>query len=204
MPAPAAPAPAAPPAPASKAPEATPAPAPAKSLLSSITAEPPKGASPDAPKDAPKPVALKAPEGLPTEVFDAFSKEVTNLGVAGDAAQKLLDSLVTSHTTSLRARIEQGSQEMAAASKADPEFGGTKWQESVPLISRGMAALGVTDALKGILDQTGLGNHPDVLRVFYRAGRLLSSDKVLASTSPGAAPAAAHPASVLYDTMNKS
>lgn len=194
-PAPAAPAPAAPVTP----PKAeAPAPAPAKSLLTSLSDEAPKEPAPQ--KEAA--ADLKAPEGMPQEVFDAYTKEVKAAGITGAAAQKLLDTLVTSHSSSLRARIEQASQEWATASKADPEFGGQKWNESAPVIARGARALGVSDTLRTILDQTGLANHPEMLRVFYRAGRLLSSDKVVGATPPGAPPAAAHPATVLYDKTN--
>jgi hypothetical protein len=51
------------------------------------------------------------------------------------------------------------------------------------------------------LNDTGLGNHPEVLRVFVRAGKAISQDSVI----PGKeAPAPDDRLSVLYDNTPKS
>jgi len=207
------PAPQATPAPAAPAvapvtpptPQAPATPAPAKSLLGQIASDPVKGASGDTPKEAAKAYELKAPEGFTdTALLSAYTKQANELGLSQEAAQKLFDALPAQIGAGLQARIDESARVMAEAAKADAEFGGAKWDASKQTMARGMEALGVTPALRDILDRTGLGSHPDVIRVFYRAGLKLSPDKIVGTEPAGAAPAEVHPAQILYTTMKQS
>jgi hypothetical protein len=74
------------------------------------------------------------------------------------------------------------------ASKADPEFGGEKLASSLNLAKRAIDKYG-TPGLRTMLDQSGLGNHPEVIRFFTRIGRTLSEDSFAGALGPRASPA---------------
>ena len=63
-------------------------------------------------------------------------------------------------------------------SMADKEFGGDKLNENLALASKAMDAF-ATPELKQVLDQTGLGNHPELIRAFVRVGRQISEDRLV-------------------------
>ncbi len=70
-----------------------------------------------------------------------------------------------------------------AQAKADPEIGGTKFEQSIrdannvfmpgagnPFVSTAEQA----DALRKALNTTGAGNNPEVVRLFVKMGRILA------------------------------
>ena len=174
--------------------------APTKTLLGddSPATSPKAGASePGKPGD----YALRQPEGASydPEVFTSYGSIARELGLPADKAQTLLDKLTPVMQAREQARLAEVMQEFSQATQADPEFGGEKFAQNRQVIARGIQALGVTPALKDILNRTGWGNHPEFVRVFYRAGLLVGDDNVVGTQSPGSSPAEKHPATLLYD-----
>ncbi|MDD4915725.1 MAG: hypothetical protein PHW13_11895 [Methylococcales bacterium] len=83
--------------------------------------------------------------------------------------------------------IKQQAAEWEAAIKADKELGGEKLPENLSVAWKALNALG-SDALLQLLDKSGLGSHPDLIRAFYRAGKLISEDALVAGGKrPGGA-----------------
>jgi hypothetical protein len=76
--------------------------------------------------------------------------------------------------------------EWEKAAKADKEYGGQKWDASQAVIARGSQRLATPEAI-ALFNVQGLGNHPEVLRMFYRAGVLLGEDGGLNAGGGGAA-----------------
>lgn len=121
-----------------------------------------------------------APEGVELnvdtlEAFKAFAKD-RNLPQA--AAQSLVDMatglVANAQNAQAEAFAEQASQWREATLK-DPEFGGTKLAESLPLAVRARDQFG-TPALKELLDASRLGDHPEVVRFFVNVGKATSED----------------------------
>lgn len=84
--------------------------------------------------------------------------------------------------------VEAANAERAAwleAAKADPEFGGDKFDENISLAIRGLKAL-QDDGLAAKLDASGLGNHPFILRALHAVGKQASASPVLAPAGAGA------------------
>ena len=84
-------------------------------------------------------------------------------------------------------------------SRNDKEFGGAKFDENMAIAKKGYDAL-ATPELKGILNKSGLGNHPELIRAFYKAGKMLSEDSLVmgvASKAPSGT-SNSEVASVLY------
>lgn len=83
--------------------------------------------------------------------------------------------------------IRQQAATWADAVKADKELGGERLAENLAVAKKALNALGSPE-LQQLLDKSGLGSHPDLVRAFYRAGRLISEDTLLpGSHKPAAA-----------------
>lgn len=67
--------------------------------------------------------------------------------------------------------------------KNDPEFGGAKFNENMAMARRGFRAISPQEegkaALKELLEESGMGNHPEIIKAFARVGRMVKEDSVL-------------------------
>lgn len=198
VPAPApAPAPAAPPVPAPADPPkpADPAPAaPPKSLVSGAVdpkaapkpGDPPKKEEPK-PGDPPAPEAkivpekyaqFKVPEGftLDSAVTEKFTALAGKLKLSQDEAQELVDfqtASVKDHaakaTADWTAQVETWQKEAKAQLGAD-------WQAKLGVVAKARDTVG-TPALTKMFDETGIGNHPEVVMMLHKVGTMLLEDK---------------------------
>lgn len=69
----------------------------------------------------------------------------------------------------------------AKEAKADEEIGGKNWTPSLNLAAKALDRLGAPkgSAFRGLLDETGLGNHKEMVRIFAKVGKLISEDTSL-------------------------
>lgn len=149
---------------------------------------------------APEKYEFVAPEGLKFDeaVVGAFSEVAKELNLPQDAAQKVLDKMAPVMAARQAEQMEAARTEWAGSSKADKEFGGDKLEENLGIAKKARDAF-ATPELRTLLDETGLGNHPEVIRFFYRAGKAISEDKVVGGK---ATPASASDARSLYPNSN--
>lgn len=73
---------------------------------------------------------------------------------------------------------EKTAEAWAEASRTDPEFGGAQFDANLAVAKRGYNMF-ASDELKSILEQTGYGNHPEVLRVFHKIGKMMGEDNIV-------------------------
>lgn len=73
---------------------------------------------------------------------------------------------------------EKTAEAWAEACRTDPEFGGAQFDANLAVAKRGYNMF-ASDGLKSLLEQTGYGNHPEVLRVFHQIGKLLGEDNIV-------------------------
>lgn len=76
------------------------------------------------------------------------------------------------------AQLEQAKKVWLAAASTDKEFGGDSFPKNAELSKRVIARYG-SDALKAALDETGLGNHPELVRMLVRIGKAMSEDQLV-------------------------
>ena len=126
-----------------------------------------------------------APEELDPDVVTAFGDVAKDLDLPQDAAQKVLDKMAPVIQAKQAKVVEQTKVEWANQSKSDQEFGGESLTENLDVAKASLDTFG-TDALKSLLQETGLGNHPEVIRFMYRAGKAISEDSYVGN-SEGAA-----------------
>lgn len=137
---------------------------------------------------APEKYEFKAPDGTEydADVLAVFETEAKKLNLNQEQAQGFLDALNTKISEHQNTRLEAAKAEWADSSKFDKEFGGDKFDANLAVATKAIEQFG-TPELRELLDKTGLGNHPEMIRAFYRAGKAISQDRVVTS-SVGARP----------------
>ena len=140
----------------------------------------------DKPQGAPEKYEFQAPEGkeFDAEIIGNFSEVAKELNLTQDAAQKLVETMGPKIAERQLARIEAVRNEWTQASQVDKEFGGDKLNENLAVAKKALDSFG-TPELRSLLQESGLGNHPEVIRMMYRAGKAISEDTFVGN-SPGA------------------
>lgn len=154
---------------------------------------------------------FKAPEGMQLDktALDEFTAVAKELKLAPEAAQKAVDVAVKmqqrqieAHTKQVDAWAEEVSTGKTADGKDLPEHlrvpGGDKLPETLATCKKAMA-LGPPE-LKQLLNDSGFGNHPAIVKFMHTVGKALSEDRFI----PGGAPnTAGDPALSMYPSMKK-
>lgn len=128
---------------------------------------------------------FKIPEGVQVdaEVVDGIKDVAKKLNLTQEQAQELADFAATRSQTLAKAQadaIAQARTEWGESAKTDKEFGGDKLAENLGVAKKALDAFG-TPELRDLLDKSGLGNHPEIIRAFYRAGKSISEDRFVPS-----------------------
>lgn len=177
--APAAPAAAAPAAAAPAVTTAAPAAvAPAASASPAATAE---GTAPAAPAAATT-TAPAAPAAPANETPEAKTAREASEKTAREASEKATaDARAASRSEygkEIADNVKKAQDAWNAAAKIDPEYGGEKFEENKG-IARGAIAAYCTPEFIEFIDKAGLGNHPEMLRAFFRIGKDIAQDKLV-------------------------
>lgn len=112
------------------------------------------------------------------------------VGIAAELIQKQQDALV-GEVLAIR-------EKWVADAKADAEFGGEQLDANLAVAQRGLDAY-ATPELRKLFDETGLGNHPEIIRTFVKIGKTVAEDKIVSGGTT--ATPQADLASRLYPSM---
>ncbi len=163
-------------------------------------------AAPLAAQEVPESYAdFAMPEGVALDAQAAgdLKSLAKELGLSQANAQRVADlgAQVLQRTSQAQADlVAKARNEWAEQARADKEMGGDKLAHSQAAAKRATDKFGSPELVQ-MLDESGLGNHPEVLRLLARVGAALTEDVPVS----GAANAAATPsARDLYpnSTMN--
>lgn len=168
-----------------------------------------KEGEPAKPADA---LDFKLPEGFQADeaILGKFRGLAKDMGLDGAKAQALID-LYAEAGTALSQKMDaahtQQVQAWGEAISKDKDLGGDNLASTRKLADAALSRF-ATPELRTLLNETGLGNHPDLVRVFRDIGRALSDDTVTRG-SPGSgvsSPANDEQAflDTLYPTMKKA
>ncbi len=187
---------------------ATPAPATDPTLLGgAIPAADPKAGDP-APS-APEKYDLKLPEGsifdpAALEGISAFARE---LNLSNEATQKLverdsqmLESFAEYYENEVKVAHQERVAQWAKDVRNDKELGGEKFTETSFLADKAMRMF-ATPEFKKVLNETGFGNHPELVRIFSKIGRAISED-AFTTRGAGDSPGPGDPAKTMFPSMN--
>ena len=122
-----------------------------------------------------------APDVLDPEVLTAFGEVAKELDLPQDAAQKVLDKVAPVIQARQAEQVEKARTDWAQESQSDNEFGGENLSANLETAKTALNAFG-TDSFKELLSESGLGNHPEVIRFMYRAGKAISEDSYVGNS----------------------
>lgn len=117
------------------------------------------------------PEGIEIDSGTVTE-FTALAKE---LNISPDAAKRIVDLEVKRVQTQIDAH-NATIAEWATQTQNDPEIGGAKFTENVALARTAIDTFG-SPALKQLLNETGFGNHPEIVKLAVKVGKAISEDR---------------------------
>lgn len=137
-------------------------------------------------RKAPETYEFKAPEGKEFDkgFLDAFTEQAKELDLTQEQAQKLLDTMDAKVAEVNTARVESVRSEWLEASRIDKEFGGDKLNENLSFAKTALEKFGSPE-FKTLLKDSGLGNHPEILRTLYRVGKAMADDNIVTGNKPG-------------------
>lgn len=142
----------------------------------------------DKPQGAPDAYEFTAPEGREFDpaVIAQFSEVAKELNLPQDAAQKVLDKMGPALAERQENAIAAARADWVASTRADSEIGGDKLAENVALANTAFEKFG-TPELRKLLDESGLGDHPEMIRWAHRVGKAMSEDGFVAGRGNNAA-----------------
>lgn len=117
---------------------------------------------------------------IDADTLGKFKEVARDLNLSNQAAQKIIDEMAPKFREQQEEQIEFLRNEWAAASRADKEFGGAEFDKNLGLAAGALKQFG-TDELRGLLSKSGLGNHPEVIRMLVKVGKATSADDKLVS-----------------------
>lgn len=132
-------------------------------------------------------IELKLPEGssLDATYLEQTKAMAKDLGLTQEAAQKLVErdnammaGFVQQHQTKWNEQVVQ----WEGVVKSDKEIGGNNFQSSVSDARTALDKFG-TPEFKQMLNQSGYGNHPELIRLLSRVGKAMREDKMVTTSS---------------------
>lgn len=135
------------------------------------------------PDGAPETYEFAAPDGQQFDpaVVEQFADVARELNLTQEAAQKVLDKMAPVIASRQAEQVQAAREQWATDAKADKEYGGDKLSENLSMAKKAMDGF-ATPELRTLLNESGLGNHPEVIRVFVRVGKAMSEDSFVAGS----------------------
>lgn len=140
---------------------------------------------------APEEYEFTPPDGLEIdpEKLEAFGEYAHSLGLSQDQFQKLIEYDIERSANAQKSMAEAYGKRVSSwanATRVDKELGGEKLAENLDLAKKAMAKYS-SPALAKLIDHPsaknpdglGLGNHPEIVRLFYRVGKAISESELI-------------------------
>lgn len=141
---------------------------------------------PDADPDADAPTYdFQIPEGMDVNkpMMEAFTEIAKELKLDPEVGQKLVDLQTKAEQDRAEAQDQSWKDLQTSwmdATKSDQEYGGAALNDNMAIARKTLDTFG-TPELKEMLDFTGAGNNPEIVRLFYRIGKAISDDNLVMS-----------------------
>lgn len=120
------------------------------------------------------------PEGMQVDaaMLGQFKPIAQELGLSQEQAQKFVSLYAEKMKGDAAAGVKAWADQMQAwgdTARVDKEFGGAQFDANLGLAKQALDKFG-TPELSTYLNEFGAGNHPEVIRLFYRIGKAISDD----------------------------
>lgn len=146
----------------------------------------------DKPEGAPEAYDFKLADDqkLDPTIEKSFAEVAKELNLPQDKAQKVLDKMAPALQARQAEAIKALTTDWGKQAAADKEFGGEHLGENLSLAKKALDTFG-TPELKQLLNESGFGNHPEVIRLFVRAGKAISDDRIVTGNAANGVEASA-------------
>ena len=140
------------------------------------------------PAGAPEKYAdFKLPDGMKLDdaAIGEFANVAKELDLTQDKAQKLVDLQAAFAQRNAQSQIAQFAEQVKAwgeQAKSDKEYGGEKFDTSVTSARLAVSKFGTPELTK-LLNDTGMGSNPEVVRFMVKVGNAMSEDKLHTSSN---------------------
>jgi len=137
--------------------------------------------------------------------LDRIAAEAAERGLSQEDANALVrreSEAIAKYSSRQLAQLDEEGAKWVESARKDPELGGAKFDENKELARRFVDRFG-SDELKRALVETGLGNHPEFMRLCLRAGKASREDTLVTSGLRGM-PTKKSPADILYPSTEPS
>lgn len=129
------------------------------------------------------------PEGmqLDSDLLEDAQVVFKEDGLSQEQAQKYVDIFskgVAKLAAANAEKFESLKEEWAGQSKSDDEIGGDAFDENLGIAKQALDKFG-TPELNKLLRDYGMGNHPEVIRMMVKVGKLTLEDNPGGGTPPG-------------------
>ena len=124
---------------------------------------------------------------LDVKLVEQFDPVLRDLKLSNEQANKLAGVLATARAADAKAAEDAFAEQVAGWAKQaqdDKEIGGAAFGENVKGAQKAIATF-ASPELKTLLDSTGLGNHPELLKFCTRIGKALGEDQHNGTASAG-------------------
>lgn len=143
----------------------------------------------ETPAGAPEKYEFNMPEGyeLAAENAEAFELFARSNNLTNEAANQALDMAVKHVAKIQDEAVQQWRDEVAAwgnTIKTDKELGGDKLNASIAIAQKTVARFGSPE-LVTYLEQSGIGNHPEVFKFCHRIGLQISEGGLVTGAGSG-------------------
>ena len=135
------------------------------------------------PNGAPEKYDLEIPQGaqVDPEFLTEFESVAREANLNNDQAKKFaaLGTKLSEKMTAMQAEAQARQVEQwKSESLSDKEFGGDQLQSNIAIAKTALTQF-ASPKLVELLNASGLGNHPEVIRAFYKVGKAISPDQGL-------------------------
>lgn len=144
------------------------------------------------------------PEGveLDSETVEMFLPIARDLDLTQEQAQKLVDLYTMKQTETFKSFADawQDTQERwVDSARQDPEYGRAQFDKNLKIANAFLSKYGNAELVEALQD-TGMGNHPELIRAFVKAGKDLAEDELKFGHEREAP---RDPASILFPNQGK-
>lgn len=154
------------------------------------------GADETAAAVVPEKYELTMPEGftLDAALLDEATPTLKELNLTNEQANKLVplvakiaQSQQDAANSAILAQVQADRKAWLDEAKADPEIGGANYDKTIVTAASALDKLGLVKGspFRNLLDESGLGNHPEMIRAFKKVGEAIGEDGFVRSETSG-------------------
>lgn len=119
-------------------------------------------------------LTFKDPENIDQDLLKEATEVFGESKLSVEQAQKLIQ-LQEKFLEKTHARYHEQVDGWIKEGKKDPEFGGKDYEKNMAAVNKAFTTYG-SESLGKFLDDYRFGDHPEVIRMFYRIGQTLTED----------------------------